>query len=274
MMYPAMTKNRTRPMPTLAPRLAHTRRRASLTKPRSLRGAYSSPGNPSSASDVVVISNPYFFATLPVANARVNQCVGEIHKEIDPEKQGGNEEGHALNDRIVPRQDGQVQPSSYSRPGENGLGENGSREQEAHLQSQDGDHRQESVLQRMSEDHHTLRQPLCSGRADIVLLKHLQHCGAGHAGDNGHGYGAQSYGRQDEMLDAVEQRFGVPGQYAVHDDQVGDPLEFDTRIQPRHRGQPTEAHREETVEHQPQPENGQGNPQQAANHGRIIEERG
>src|SRR4030042_6393675 len=127
MMYPPMTKNRTIPMPPLAPRLAHTRRRASLTKPRSLRGAYSSPRNPSRASDVVVISNPYFFATSPVANARVNQCVGEINQKIDPEKQGGNEEGHALNDGIVPRQDGKVQPSSYSRPGEHGLGEHGSR---------------------------------------------------------------------------------------------------------------------------------------------------
>ena len=71
-----------------------------------------------------------------------------------------------------------------------------------------------------------------------------------------HGNGPQGHGRQDEMFDAVQQRFGIPRQYAVHDDQVSDPLQFNTGIQPRHRRQPAQAHGEEPVEHQSQPENG------------------
>ena len=58
----------------------------------------------------------------------------------------------ALQGRIVAAADRLDQPLADARPGEDRLGQNGTGEQVADLQADDGDHRDQRIAQRMDAD--------------------------------------------------------------------------------------------------------------------------
>ncbi|MNN89412.1 hypothetical protein D3C81_2072260 [compost metagenome] len=65
-----------------------------------------------------------------------------------------------------------------ARPVEDLLNDQRSAEQCRQLEAHQGDCRQQRIAERMGEQHLPLLQPLGPGRADIVLLQHINHIAA------------------------------------------------------------------------------------------------
>jgi hypothetical protein len=63
------------------------------------------------------------------------------------------------------------------------------------------------------------------GSADIVLLEHIQHAGARHAGDDSHGDGCQGNRRQNNVLAASTNAYKVARDQGINQEQMGDLLD-------------------------------------------------
>ena len=119
-----------------------------------------------------------FTSTLAAANTRIRPCtIG-----------------------IVALQHGIDGEPAEARDVEHGLGDDHARDQQRNADADHRDDRHRGVLQRMQQQHAVGRQALGVGGADIVLLQHLQHRGAGDAGDQRHVGDAERHRRQDQAF--------------------------------------------------------------------------
>ena len=69
----------------------------------------------------------------------------------------------------------------------------------------------DGVLERVDEQDAALPQALGAGGADIVLLQHLEHGGAGDARDQRDVDAAERDGRQDQVLRATARNLATSG---------------------------------------------------------------
>ena len=97
----------------------------------------------------------------------------------------------------------------------------------------------------MTVNHIPLSQPLGPGGLHVLHLQHLQHARTGNPGNQSRGGHAQGEGGQHQM-----RRGTRPG-----------------------GRQPTQPHRKEQLQHQPQPEQGRRRPEEGDKHTHIIENR-
>ena len=105
----------------------------------------------------------------------------------------------ALHHDIVALEDGIDHPLADAGPGEDRFGEDGAGQQQADLQADGGDHRDQRIAQGMQADDAAVGEALGAGGADIVLAQHLEHGRARLPGDDGERNGAEHDRGQDQV---------------------------------------------------------------------------
>ncbi|MNT71713.1 hypothetical protein D3C72_2102280 [compost metagenome] len=97
----------------------------------------------------------------------------------------------------------------------------------------------------MHEHHACRRQAFGPCGTDVVFTQYFQHRGAGHPGDHRQRDGAQHDGRQDQVVQGVDEGAFLFGQQGVDEHETGDRLDVVEQVDaPGYRG-PAQAHGEE-----------------------------
>ena len=117
------------------------------------------------------------------------------------------------------------------------------------------------------------RQALGVGGADVVLVDHVEHAGAGDAGDDGQRDRGQGGRGQDEVQERVQRRVRPTHDEAVEHVEPGRVLGEQARVLPPRRGQPRQLHREHVLEDEAEEEDGDRHPEQRGQHGRGVHPR-
>src|SRR6266550_1148999 len=134
-----------------------------------------------------------------MADSRIDDAVEQIDDQIDADHYRGHQQYAPLHDRIVARLNAVNQPVAHARPGKDGLGQDRAGQQQADLQTDHGDHRNQRVAQRVNQHHAPVRQTFGAGGANVILAQHLKHRRARHPGDHREWNGAQCDRGQDEV---------------------------------------------------------------------------
>src|ERR1700738_1734214 len=134
-----------------------------------------------------------------MADSRVDDAVEQIDDQIDADHDRSDQQYASLHDRIVARLNAVDQPVAHARPGKDGLGQDRAGQQQADLQTDHRDHRNESVAQRVNQHHSPVREALGAGGANVILAQHLEHRRARHSGDHRQWNRAQRDRGQDEV---------------------------------------------------------------------------
>src|SRR5262252_7117001 len=143
--------------PVIAPGLRRRRDHASAQRPP--LGALSWISWDSSwATDISAQPDP-----------RVQDRVRDVHDQVDDDEDDREEEDASLQHRVVTVEDRVLEPAADAGPREDGLGENGSREQEAGLEADDRRDRQHGVPEHVPGVDRVRREALGPRRAYVVL---------------------------------------------------------------------------------------------------------
>src|SRR5258705_13750022 len=89
----------------------------------------------------------------PEADARVGEGIGDVDENIDEHVPGGDEQHAALHERKVLGEDAADDEPAEPGAAEDGLHDHGAGEEIAELETEDGDDRDQRVLERVPYDH-------------------------------------------------------------------------------------------------------------------------
>ena len=95
-----------------------------------------------------------------MADARIDHGVRHVHEEVDEDVAEGAHEDDALDERVVLVEDGGDGEAPHAPAREDGLDDDGAREQVAELHADDGDDGDEGVAEGVLEDDHRSASPL------------------------------------------------------------------------------------------------------------------
>src|SRR3954452_11143302 len=118
------------------------------------------------------------------ADARVEDRIQEVHREVDDDVADRRDQDDALDDRVVAREDGVERELAEAGQDEDLLGHHRAGDQQAELEAEDRHDRQEAVAQRVAADDLALAEPLRPCGADVVRIQRLEHRGARLAEDH------------------------------------------------------------------------------------------
>src|SRR5713226_7261822 len=208
-----------------------------------------------------------------MADARVDDAVEEVDDEIDRHHHDAEQQGATLEDRVVTPEDPLDEPFADAGPGKDRLCQDGAGEDDADLQPDHRDDRDESVAQRMGADHPARRQSLGACRADVVLAEHFEHCRARHPRDDGERLGSEHDHRQDEMRERRAEGAGIVRAPGIDEQEAGHRLdEVLHRDAPRDR-RPPERDREQQDRQQAPPEDRHRVTGERHAHDAVVEDR-
>ena len=176
-----------------------------------------------------------------VPNPGVEVGVEQVDQEVVDQDEGGKEEVDARDHRIVTVRQRRDEQRPQSGQVEQRLDDHRAPHQDRHLQSDEGDHRDQRVLHGVADDNQPLAQPLGPRRPDVVLPQHLQHHGARHPHGGGRRGRPQNQAGDDEYAD------------------VGQRILAEFKQSERGRPAPPDAGKDE--DHEAQPEVGGGQPE-------------
>src|SRR5262245_8344843 len=172
---------------------------------RQKRQSIRSPGAPKAArrmtrpcaEGAVSVSTPLAIASVPDPGIEegVERVDGEVHDDHDRD----DEQVDALDHGIVALVDGVEEESTHAGQAEDRLEDHGASENLGHLDAEHGDHRNESILQAVLEDHATLADSLRPRRPDVILAQDVEQHRPGEAHDRGGRSEAEDRGREDEL---------------------------------------------------------------------------
>src|ERR687885_2750528 len=128
----------TRTAPRMAAGLRTRRRNASRQSP---------PVGASSATSWASSSATLTPTASRVTNPRVDDRVRDVHDQVHDDEDEGEEEDPALEHRVIAVEDRVPEPRAHARVGEDGLRQDGAREQEARLKADDRRDREQRVPQ-------------------------------------------------------------------------------------------------------------------------------
>jgi hypothetical protein len=228
--------------------LRRRRRHASFQRPL---GASSSTSRAITSAVDISCSDP-----------RVDDRVGDVDQQVDEDEHHGHEQHAALQHGVVALLDGLRQPVAEPLDVEDGLGQDRARQQEPGLEADDGDHRQERVAEDVASVDDARRDALGPRRPHVVLVLHVEDRRPGDARDHGQRDRAERDGRQDQVLDRIDERLAVPGHDAVEDVELRRVLGVEQHVLPALRRQPAELDGEDVLQHQAQDEDGDRDPEQ------------
>src|SRR5687767_11947171 len=107
------------------------------------------PGAPSASRGAAAIATAWLAISALSGDARVERAVGEVHEEVD-EDEGQREDQHrTLEKHVVAREDRLDHEAAEPRPGEYRLGEDGAAHELAGLESEQGEHGNGGVAERV-----------------------------------------------------------------------------------------------------------------------------
>src|SRR5262245_55202047 len=136
-----------------------------------------------------------------IADPRIQPGVGQIHDQVERHQGHGHRHHVRLHDRIVTEEDRLHRQPAHAGEREDGLHDDGAREQRPELPTYQRDHRDERVLQRVLVDDDALAQALGPRRAHVVLAQHLEERGARHAHGGGGEPEPEHGGGEEELLE-------------------------------------------------------------------------
>src|SRR5216684_8832325 len=169
---------------------------------RRVRAACRSTTHRRSRTGTEVAAHTMTGAGSAISDPRIDPAIEEIHEQVAQDEADGDEQDHALHERIVAREDGVHHQAPHAGEGEDVLGDDGAADQGAELEAEHRDHGNQSVFQHVTTDHPPLRESLGPRRADIVLRERLQHAGAERARNHGGQSQPQGDGGQHERAQA------------------------------------------------------------------------
>ena len=188
-------------------------------------------------------------------NARVDHAVEHVDDQVDRDDDRRDQQDAALHDRIVARLHAVNQPVADAGPGKDRLGQDRARQQQADLQPDDRDHRNQRVAQRVHDDHAPARQALGARGAHVVLAQHFEHRRARHPRDHRQRNRAERDRRQDQVRQRRAERARCRPARSVSTSMkpVAAGTSYCDGDAARHR-RPAELHREEQDQQQRPPE--------------------
>src|SRR5581483_9500546 len=133
-----------------------------------------------------------------LSNARVDGGVEHVREKVYGDIREANGQDAALDDIVVAVADGGDGEAAESGPGKDRFRHDGAGEQRAELQSNDGQHGDERVAERVAIDDVALGHALGARGADVVLAEFFEHGCAHHAGEDGGEGTAQRDGRENK----------------------------------------------------------------------------
>ena len=123
----------------------------------------------------------------------------------------------------------------------------GAREQAAHLEADDGDHRQPGVAHDVAVVDPLLGQALGASGSHVVLVGDVEHGGPRDPRDDRERDRAQRDGGQDQVLDPVPERRQVAVEERVDEHEVGVVLDAEAWVEAAGGRQDLELHREDVL---------------------------
>ena len=139
--------------------------------------------------------------------------VGEVDPEIDHHHGSGQHQVDGGDQVILPRAQGAQQQTAYAGQDEDLLDDDRPSDEDGQLKADDGDHRDEGILQGMPHHDYPLLQPLRPGRPDVVLAQHLQRHGARHAHRGTRKGHPQDRGREEKHSQIAQRVLGEGDQF-------------------------------------------------------------
>ena len=128
------------------------------------------------------------------------------------------------------------------------------------------------VAQDVAAPDDPVGEALGLGRADVVLVEHVEHRGAGDPEDHGEGDARQRQRGQHEVLERVPRGVELPGEQAVEDEEPGDAGRIEAAVLAARHGQPAELDREDVLEQEREEEDGDRDADEGEDHRRVVEE--
>src|SRR5690625_796443 len=158
-----------------------------------------------------------------ITDLRVESGVGEVHQQVDEHENKGDKEHRSLDEGQVAGADGVYQHAANAGPGEDGFGENGSAQKAAKLQTDHGDHRQQSVAEGVAQVHPRRRGSLRMCRTHVILAQGLDHAAPRYPRDKCARREADRDCRHDQVLPGAHARGRQPAQVERKDDHEDEP---------------------------------------------------
>src|SRR5882762_7344143 len=118
-----------------------------------------------------------------VADARIQKRIREIDEEVEAHDHRRDDQVHRLDDRVVELVEGLEEKEPDTGQSEDRLDDHGAADVERHLQTDQADHRDQRVLERMAEHDRPLAEALGPGGPDVFLAQHVEQRGALDAHD-------------------------------------------------------------------------------------------
>src|SRR5215470_10836586 len=146
---------------TTGARTATTSATSTTTAPRGarrVRAAWRSTSQRRSRAGEAVVARARAAAGSAISDPRIDPAIEEIHEQVAQDEADGDEQDHALHERVVAREDGVDHEAPDSRKSEDVLRDDGAPDEGAELEPEHRDHRDQGVLQHVAADHLPLRE--------------------------------------------------------------------------------------------------------------------
>src|SRR5215211_8981178 len=212
-------------------------------------------------------------SAISVPHPGIQYRVEHVHEQVDQHEEQGSIEHDALYRGVIPAAHGIVDIQAYPRPREDNLRDDRTPHEQTRLQSDHGYRRQHGVSEGVLEDHAPRDDPLGSRGPHVVLVQDLQHAGARHPHDYGHGDGPERQGRHYEVQQPVPESREVEGEQRVHEHEPGYGGDASRRIKAARKRQKLQVDAEDHDQDHRQPEDGHAYPGERQNRGRLVEQR-
>src|SRR5260370_25046050 len=138
------------------------------------------------------------------AQARIDGVIKEVDDEIDDDEEEGDQHEIGGHHRDVGKADRLDDEKRHAGPLEDRLGDDCEGDDRAELQSRDGDHRNQRVLERMAEIDGAVGEAASAREFDVVGAQHLQHLRPHQPHDQGQLDEAERDRRHDQRPQPVD----------------------------------------------------------------------
>src|SRR2546425_686935 len=111
---------------------------------------------------------------LPVPDPRIEERVGQIDDQVEPDDHRRHDQVHRLHHRVVQTRQRFEEEQAHAGETKDRLDDDGSPDIERRLQADQAHHGDQRVLERVAEHDRALGQAFRPGGTDVVLAEHLE----------------------------------------------------------------------------------------------------
>jgi len=155
------------------------------------------------------------------AGSRVDETDQHVDDEVDEHEEDARHHDHAHHGVEVLLQDGADAVGGHARPGEDELDHEGVADQRREFEAEDGEWRDEARPEHVFEDAHEFGHAKGTACLDVVLARHVDHRGAGDAGDLAERGGGKRDRRQEQVAERLQEDVDAPADERVDGQEAG-----------------------------------------------------